>query len=95
MLRELARKPDSATTYNRMIIEVADKHSLPYNFVASRARADIVAQARAEFYYMLRLHTRMSYSAIAKRVGRDHTTVIHSVKAHCLRNGLDYPQPEI
>lgn len=91
MLKTLVKRPNESTEFNRILIEVADKHGLPYDFVYTRSRIDCIAHARSEFYYLLRMRTKMSYTAIARRVGRDHTTILHGVAQHCLRNGLEYP----
>jgi Bacterial dnaA protein helix-turn-helix len=91
MLKTLVKRPNDSTEFNRILIEVADRNSLPYDFVYTRSRIDCIAHARSEFYYLLRTRTKMSYTAIARRVGRDHTTILHGVAQHCLRNGLEYP----
>lgn len=91
MLSSLAKRPNDATNFNRILIEVADRNKLPYDFVYSRSRLDCIAHARAEFYYLLRVNTRLSLTAIGRRVGRDHTTILHGIKQHCERTGLAYP----
>jgi chromosomal replication initiation ATPase DnaA len=42
--------------------------------------------------YRLRTETGLSFPQIGLRLGgRDHSTVIHGVKTHCKRNGLELP----
>jgi hypothetical protein len=90
MMAEVATRPSTATKYNRIVIEVAERHALPYNFMTTRVRLDEAIIARGECYYLLKV-AGYSYSQIGMRAGRDHTTVINGVKRHCERTGLKYP----
>jgi hypothetical protein len=91
MLQDLAKRPNEANTYNLFLIIVADKHGLPYNFVASRSRLDKIVLARAEYYYLLKTQGKKSYPQIAQQVGRDHTTILHAVKRYCALTGCAHP----
>lgn len=80
------------TTAADVIREVAIKHRIPVAAILGQCRRREYSVPRQEA--MFRIYTEclhMSYPATGKRLGgRDHTTVIHGVKAHCQRNGICY-----
>jgi len=60
----------------------------PADILSDRRHAEIAA-ARHAACWLARQLTPLSYPAIARRLGRDHTTVMHSVRAAELRIGRD------
>ena len=68
---------------DQIISEVCEKHGIPYDVILWTTRVRPVVLARHELMYRLRRELMLSYPQIAKRVGvKDHSTVIHGVKAH-------------
>ena len=54
-------------------------------------RNENIVLARHEAYYRIRTETTLSYTAIAKIIGRDHTTIMAGVRKHAMRNNLPMP----
>jgi hypothetical protein len=57
---------------------------------ASKTRAFVLA--RWEFCYRAAVETDHSFYKIARKLARDHTTVIYAIEAHCLRHDLPLPR---
>jgi hypothetical protein len=79
-------------TVANILREVAQEHGLTVAALTGQGRSRHIAWPRQEAYY--RAFTEcphLSYPEIARRIGgRDHTTVLHGVRAHCERNGQTY-----
>lgn len=76
-------------SWKKIVREVSEKHGVSILDMLSTRRAQPFVAARYEAMYRLRHETTMSYPAIGRRLGgRDHTTVLHGVRQHALRNGL-------
>jgi hypothetical protein len=79
-------------TVANILREVALEHGLTVAALIGQGRSRHIAWPRQEAYY--RAFTEcphLSYPEIARRIGgRDHTTVLHGVRAHCERNGQTY-----
>ncbi len=74
---------DEVTTWKRIILETCNKHNISYNEIISNRRATNIVWARQEAMWRMKTETSMSYPAIGKRFGgKDHTTVLHSVRKH-------------
>jgi chromosomal replication initiation ATPase DnaA len=65
--------------------EVSAKYSQPVKMILSRCRWRDVSAARNELAYRARLETELSLPDIGRRIGRDHTTVLHSIRTHARR----------
>lgn len=90
---EVISAVDLANKRNRILSQVTDKHGLYLSALTSPARDKPLSRARQEAMYRLRKELPLSYPRIARVLGRsDHTTVIHGIKAHCARNGLEVPK---
>jgi hypothetical protein len=80
------------TSVADIVRETAAKHGLSVNDLLSQCRRRAYAWPRQEAMY--RVFTEcphVSYPEAGRRLGgRDHTTILHGVKAHCRRNGIDY-----
>lgn len=74
----------------RMIVErVAAEHGTSVREIMSSSRYKSTNIARQAVYFALRNETGLSYPEIGKRIGgRDHSSVIHGVRMHMLRMGL-------
>lgn len=62
------------------VAEVAAETGLPQDAIIGRSRHDAVCQARQRAFLLA--HQRgLSASEIARRMGRDHSTVLHGIRA--------------
>lgn len=69
--------------WKRIALEVCVKHQIGFNEIISHRRDKYVVAARQEAMWRCKNETPMSYPEIGRRFGgRDHTTAIHSFKAH-------------
>lgn len=74
------------TDSQRIITEVCAKHSVTRAELIGQQRSRPIAIARQEAAYRLKTETTMSLPQIGRRLGgRDHTTIIHSVRRHLER----------
>lgn len=66
-----------------IIARVAAKHKLTVREIRTKTRRVVVSHPRQEAMYELRTKLGLSYLMIARLLGlKDHTTVIHGIKAH-------------
>jgi chromosomal replication initiation ATPase DnaA len=72
--------------------EICKKHNLPIDEVLSDRQHRHLVKARQEIWYRIRIDLGMSYPEIGKRFNRDHSTIMHGVKAHIERLGLEFPE---
>ena len=80
------RLPDSAA--NRILRETAHKHSVLLSDMLSERRRKHLVAARHEAMYEIYARTNLSLPQIGKKMGwRDHTTIIHGIRAHASRTG--------
>lgn len=79
---------DTFAECRRTIAAVADKFSLKSSDLTGPSRVKLVVRARFECMYRMRVDLKMSYPAIADKMGRDHSTVIHGVNT-ILARALD------
>lgn len=73
--------------WRRITLEVLAAHGLTMAAVCSQSRRKELVVCRHELFYRLRTETDMSYPAIGRRFGKDHTTVIWGVRKHAGREG--------
>lgn len=72
---------------HQIIREVADKHGLTYAELMSHRRDRAIAWPRQEAMYRCAKETSASLPMIARIFNRDHTTIIHGVRAYSERMG--------
>lgn len=77
--------PEGLPAWRRIILEVAIKHNVMPAEMLSAQRAYNLVAARHEVMYRLKTETTMSLPAIGKKLGKDHTTVLHGVRKHKAR----------
>jgi len=80
------------TSVADIVRETAAKHGLSVAVLLGHCRQRAYAWPRQEAYYRIFTECQhISYPEAGRRLGgRDHTTILHGVKAHCKRNGIDY-----
>ncbi|RYE38415.1 MAG: hypothetical protein EOP21_12240, partial [Hyphomicrobiales bacterium] len=63
--------------------ECCDKHEITMSEMVGPHRFAIIVRARQEAAYRMLHETKLSLTQIGKKLGdRDHTTILHSVRAH-------------
>jgi chromosomal replication initiation ATPase DnaA len=65
-----------------IIADVATRRGVTRREIMSGDRTARVSRVRHEAYAAVRAATRMSYPAIGRIFHRDHTTIIHGIRAH-------------
>ena len=73
---------------NATIKVVALRHDVDVEDIMVGDRTRPIVHARHEAMYILRNKFRLSYPRIGTIMGRDHSTVIHGVRAHAARIGV-------
>jgi len=68
--------------WKQVILDVCKKHKVSYADVLGEGRTHKVVKARQEVYYRLKVERNMSYSAVGKRLGKDHSTIMYGVSKH-------------
>lgn len=65
----------------RIIAVVARAHRISANEITGKGRSDPVVHARCHAIALIRQHrAEMSLPAIGRRIGRDHSTVLYSIR---------------
>lgn len=78
-----------AEKWKGVMREVSEKHGIPIEAIKSGDRNRRITDARHEICYRLITEFKMSYPAVARKVGYDnHTSVLHAVDKFALRNRL-------
>lgn len=77
--------PEAATTWKRILFEVAIKHNVPAVLIMGQQRTRYIVAARHEVYYRLAQETVLSIAGVGRKMGRDHTTIMAGMKAHLRR----------
>lgn len=72
----------------RIVERVATEHGISVREIMSNSRYKNTNIARQAVYYALRQETALSYPEIGRRIGRDHSSVIHGEYMHKKRMGL-------
>lgn len=75
-----------------VVSEVAQRHKVTSYDIAGRDRMQRIAHIRHEAMYEIFCRCpHLSLPEIGRRLGgRDHTTILHGVRAHCERIGVEY-----
>lgn len=77
----------SRAAIRRAVEEVAAKHAVPMRELTGPAKHRSLAYIRQEAMWSARQTTGASFPEIGRVLNRDHTTVIHGVRAHAARIG--------
>lgn len=80
--------PTRRQQINATITVVALRHDVPVEDIMVGDRKRPIVNARHEAMYLLRNKFRLSYPRIGAIMGRDHSTVMHGVRAHAARIGV-------
>lgn len=85
-------QPVCEKTMREIADEVCEKHSISFVVIKSESRRKDIVQARQEAMYRCRYETTQSYQTIGNFFGGfDHSTVLHAIRKHAERNGLESP----
>lgn len=90
-------RPSVYVTARQICKLVANAHDITLNELMSDRRSHHLVVARAHAMYLIQQHTHLSIPQIGARVGgRDHTTVLHNIRAHLRRvaDGKAFPKIE-
>lgn len=72
--------------------EIAKRHNLTVAQVTGAARIGKIVKARNELYFELYMRLpHLPITQIARRMGRDHSTIIKVLQKVCRDRGLTYP----
>jgi chromosomal replication initiation ATPase DnaA len=83
-LAQLSNEPLSG---RRIATEIARQHGFTFRQMISPRRCQTLALARQHAMWELDRRTSLSLPQIGKLLGgRDHTTVLHGIRAHAARN---------
>lgn len=72
--------------------EVCAKHQLTLKELQGQRRFKKYSDARRELFWRMRTELRMSLLDIARKMGKDHTTVLHALRVYVRNNP---PPPSI
>lgn len=80
---------NGSSVLKRILLDVSQRHDVSIDEIMASGRQRHVCYARQEVAWLAHMHTNMSLTAIAARLGgKDHTTILHAIHAHARRNGL-------
>ena len=88
---EMATAMQVPLRWKIILREVASKYKISASDITSHRRDGATVLARHEFCYRMRHETDVTLPQIGRWIKRDHTTVLHGVRAHAARlNGDRY-----
>lgn len=77
-------------SWKDIALEVATKHRVTLQEIKGPQRNAYIVLARHELFWRMAHETTLSLPEIGRKLGgRDHTTVIHGMRRHAERNGLE------
>jgi len=77
----LAAKLESyVPPWKQVVLDVCKRHRVTFKDVLGESRVHKIVAARQEVYYRLKTERNMSFSAIGKRLNKDHSTVMYGIK---------------
>jgi chromosomal replication initiation ATPase DnaA len=94
-IRRLRRRLERPTpgTIASILEAVADKHGVTVDGIKTASRNKKLVDARFEACFEITKQTAHTFSTIGRHLGnRDHTTIMHAVKAYAERNGIVAPR---
>ena len=92
---QMERRPRrvSETEVGRVFEGVCDlisgEFGVPRDALLSRLRTAEVSEARQAAYYILRKRYGLTFAQIGRLFGRNHSTVLHGVRAASMRGRVD------
>ena len=86
----LERLIDYRPSWRIIAQEVSEKHNIPLKELQGNRRFKRLSVARREIFWRLRHEKGMSLLDIARKMGKDHTSVIHGLKVYARNH---QPQP--
>jgi len=78
-------QPSSPSPVERRITEYCERTGIPRDVLMGRTRRRAVAWARQELMLDLHILDGLSFAKIGRKLNRDHTTVMHGVRAAASR----------
>ncbi len=86
---ELAPPVKAGQRYSvkQIIEQVATRYRVSFEQVVGRSHARQVTAARHEVFWRLHHELGMSFSAIGRKLDRDHSTILHGVAKHQDKRG--------
>lgn len=72
--------------------EVCEKHKMTLKDLQGNRRFKKIAIARREVFWRLRQELGMSLLDIARKMGKDHTSVLHGLRVYARENSPHYQQ---
>lgn len=90
----LENKLDEAVPPSRLIVRsIAQQHNVSQADIEGPGRTKRIYVARQHVCFELACKTKLSLSQISRHVGgRDHSAIIHNIKKHAQRHGLELPR---
>jgi hypothetical protein len=73
---------DKMPPWKAILLQVSASHGIPPEQIVSPIRTTRVVLARQEYCYRLREEVCLTWHQIGRRVGRDHTSCMHSWRRH-------------
>jgi chromosomal replication initiation ATPase DnaA len=94
--KELARwetvpRVSETIPINVLIEQVATKYGISSPLMLQDSRMKNLVHARQEMFYRCVMEKGWSYARIGRYFDRDHTTVLHGVRAHARKHNLPLP----
>ena len=86
MPEPLAKLIDYRPAWRIIAQQVCEKHKIPLTDLQGVRRFKRLSVARREIFWRLRHELRMSLLDIARKMGKDHTTVLHGLRVHARNN---------
>ena len=82
----LERLIDYRPAWRIIAQQVCEKHKIPLKELQGNRRFKRLSIARREIFWRFRTELRMSLLDIARKMGKDHTTVLHGLRVHARDN---------
>lgn len=77
----------------RHTLYICERHGVTREQLKSPERTKDIVRARQELMHLL-ICAGMSVAGIGRYLNRDHTTILHGVRAHKKRNGIEQAASE-
>lgn len=84
----LAKLMDYRPSWRIIAQEVSEKHNIPLKELQGNRRFKRLSVARREIFWRLRHEKGMSLLDIARKMGKDHTSVLHGLRVYARNHQL-------